>query len=245
MLVCGFSVTNLFWSSLQYSNASCLVNLLAVLQACAVFAVSSSALRGIFISLLLEFEQTRKKRRLACKLRVFLCLLYCLIHKNINNIWYLLSSCVMFSSTGHRVRTVRVCREVCVSKPRLSCEAGGELEPRVHAASRGQLMFRLRPSTKRHLQLQTQTEAKGNAALPPRLLGRFYYCCFSFPSWWMCRAALVIERLAATRTTARVNIRRSFLKTEKSLSLPCHQDEAAVCHSLGSTAYSSVSAKTR
>lgn len=79
----------------------------------------------------------------------------------------------MFSSTGHRVRTVCVLREVCVSKPRLSSEAGGRLEPRVHAASRGQLMLRLRPSTKRHLQLQTQTKAKGNAALPPRLLEVF------------------------------------------------------------------------
>lgn len=31
ILVGGFSVTNLFWSSLQYSNASCLVNPLALL----------------------------------------------------------------------------------------------------------------------------------------------------------------------------------------------------------------------
>lgn len=104
----------------------------------------------LHVLLLLGIDKKIKKRGLAYKLGMFLWLVYCLISKNVNNIWYLLFSLFMFCSTAHRIRMVSVHKEVkclaaqAVCEPHLSCcRAVGRPKPRVRAASRGQLMFSL------------------------------------------------------------------------------------------------------
>lgn len=177
ILVCGFSATNLFWSSLQYSNASCSVNLLATLQACIVLLGS-------------EVEQMRKKS-IAYKLGLCLWLVHCLISKKNILIFGIFCFPALFSSRGCRVRMVCACRvrawlywTAQAASKHTELQDNGRLTPSIPSP----LMItdgQAQSCCRRHLLLHTDTNAKGIAAFFPRLLGCIYPCAFGFPSWWM------------------------------------------------------------